>query len=415
MKERIEEKLKLIIQVLFLLWCVVLPLSMAGMQIFLGLLLVAWITLAIIRHESPIKIHPFYFFIIAYIASELISVLNSVNWKQSLNAAFSNDWVLIAVPLLISLPITPVWRKRAFKALMISACVVGLIGIIQFFTGINFIKGGMLTPQGNFFRAIGTYSGFYTYGGNQLFAFAIAYAFLILSKKWTLEKNQYLLFTMLIFLSILASFTRSAWLGGILVLLLGSFIVNRKRFIYVFGILILTGFILFMFIPDLQSRFLSIFSESQNEGRLTLWKTSWKIFKDYPIFGIGQGNFPKYFFIYKVPGFYDATSHAHNDFINTTVVNGIIGLITWLGMWAAWFYYIVKAFVKNVFEEADRRIILGAILSVAGILVAAQFQCFYTDLENNIYWWFLVTTSLQIVIRSKKNKEKGSLQSSIGS
>lgn len=401
-KMQLENKLEITLQVLFLLWCIIIPLSTAGMQIFLGLVIGASILLSIIRRKSPVLYHPIYIFIAAYVLSDLISAFNSGNWSESLNAVFSNDWIIIAVPFLISLPINSLWRKRSFKALIITATIAGIYGVVQFFTGQDYIRGGTLALQGNFFRAIGTYSGYYTYGGNQLFAFAAAYAFFILTKKWTLEKKQYLLFSALIFLSIIASFTRSTWLGGIFVLLLGAFVLDKKKFIYTLGGLALIGFLLFLVLPDLQDRFLSIFIKSKNEVRLTLWKTSWEIFKDYPLFGIGQGNFPKFFLIYKVPGYFDAHSHAHNDFINITVSNGLFGLMTWLAMWGSWFYYVLKDFVNKISEEPDRQILLASVLGISGILVAAFFQCFFTDLENNIFWWFLATTALQIVLKSKE-------------
>ena len=401
-KGRITKILELTLQILFFLWCLVLPWSTAGMQIMLGLLILDSVILSIINKRSPVNFHPFYIFIAAYFVSDLISILHSENASQSFNAAFSNDWVLITVPFIVSLAITPLWRKRSFRVLLFSASIVGLVGIIQAFIGVDFLKGGSLVAQGNYFRAIGSYSGYYTYGGNQLFAFAISFAFLILVKKWKIERGIYLLFAVIIFFSIVASFTRSTWLGAIFVLLLGTLMVNRKVFLYMTGALLLVGIILFHFVPDIQSRFLSIFSESQNEERITLWATAWIIIKKNFMFGIGQGFFPKYFLIYKVPGFFDAHSHAHNDFINVTVSNGILGFITWTGMWVSWFYYSTRAFMKKNWEEADRQIILSAILGIAGILVAAMFQCFFTDLENNVFWLSLASVALQIVIQSKK-------------
>jgi len=406
LKERMKKILEQTLQILFFLWCIVLPWSTAGMQIMLGLLIFVSIILSIINKRSPVHFHPFYFFIAAYFVSDLISILHSESASQSFNAAFSNDWVLILVPFVVSLAITPLWRKRSFRVLLLSASVVGLVGIIQAFVGVDFLKGGSLVAQGNYFRAIGSYSGFYTYGGNQFFAFAISYAFLLLAKKWKVEKSIYLLFSVVIFLSIIASFTRSTWLAAIFVLLLGTLAVNKKLFLYTTAALLLAGIILFNFAPTIQARFLSIFSESQNEGRLTLWATAWIIIKKNFLLGIGQGFFPRYFLINKVPGFYDAYSHTHNDFINVTVSNGIIGFITWTGMWVSWFYFSIKAFTKKTWQEADRQIILSAILGIAGILVAAMFQCFFTDLENNVFWLFLVSVALQITVQSKKKTEE---------
>ena len=402
-RNKLIYSLDLTLQILFLLWAIIIPWSTAGMQIFLGLLITTLIVLSILNHNSPIKYHPFYIFLFVYLLSNVISAFNSSNWLAALNASFSNDWTILAIPFLISLPIKPLWRKRAFIGLMFSASLVGVIGIIQALTGSDFVKGYILVSQGNFYRAIGTYSSFLTFGGNQLFAFAVGIAFFISLRKWSMDKYKYFFFSVVIFLSIVATFTRSVWIAAIIIILLGTYIIiDKKRFLIVLGGLFIIGFILFNVIPDLQARFLSIFSQSQNEGRLTLWATSWEIIKDNLLLGIGNGNFPEYFLIYKVPGFYNAFSHAHNDFINVTVINGIVGLITWVVVWVAWFYYTIKGYINIEEIEADKQIMLSAILGVTGILIAAQFQCFYTDLENNIFWWFLASTALQIEIQNKK-------------
>lgn len=402
-RNKLIYSLDLTLQILFLLWAIIIPWSTAGMQIFLGLLIATLIGISILNHNSPIKYHPFYIIILVYLLSNLVSALNSSDWLASLNASFANDWTILAIPFLISLPIKPIWRKRAFVGLMFSACLVGVIGIIQSLTGNDFVKGHVLVSQGNFYRAIGTYSSYLTFGGNQLFAFAVGIAFFISLRKWSIDKYKYLFFSVVIFLSMVATFTRSAWIAAIIVIFLGTFIIlDKKKFLIVFGGLFIIGIILLNVIPDLHARFLSSFSQSQNEGRITLWATSWEIIKDNFLLGIGNGNFPKYFLIYKVPGFYDAFSHAHNDFINVTVINGITGLITWVAVWVAWFYYAIKGYINIEEIEADKQIMLSAILGITGILVAAQFQCFYTDLENNIFWWFIASTALQIGIQNKK-------------
>lgn len=166
--------------------------------------------------------------------------------------------------------------------------------------------------------------------------------------------------------------------------------------------LVVSSLSIMFFFPNLFERFKSIFDLTQNEGRLTLWATSWKIFKDFPLFGIGSSNFPDYFFKYRVPGYFDAFSHAHNDFINVTVLNGLFGLITWLLIWTSLFYFIIQSLKTDSFEQTDKQILYATLIGISGILVAAIFQCFFTDLENNIFWWFLGTTALQIIIQQKE-------------
>ncbi|NIV03805.1 MAG: hypothetical protein GWN59_04050 [Calditrichae bacterium] len=121
-----------------------------------------------------------------------------------------------------------------------------------------------------------------------------------------------------------------------------------------------------------------------------------------PLWGIGPGLFDQVFEIYKVPGFYDAFGHSHNDFLNMAVNSGILGLLAWLGVWGSWFYFVLKAFRQNQLFKFESRLMLGCILSISGILVAALFQCYFTDLENNIAWWFIAALGLHAAIQENK-------------
>jgi O-antigen ligase len=404
--KNLDNKQVIILEAIFILWCLVLPWTTAGMQIVMVALMVLNIIFSAMNGQSPVKYHRFYLYAAVYLVTELISAFNSAHIKTSLIAVFNNDWVVLVVPFLVSLPIRAIWRKRAFQVLLLSVTLAGVYGIVQFFYGVDYIRGVSLVPFGKFFRAGGGYNFFLTYGGNQLFALAVAFAFMVSVREKKYEKGIYLFSFVIIFLSIIATFTRSSWIGSILIILLGTFIINKKIFGYTIGLLIISAVVFFIFIPDLQNRFFSIFELSKNEGRITLWKTSWEIFKHNVLFGIGHGNFNEYFEIYKVPGFYDATGHAHNDFINVAVLNGLVGLIAWTGLWVSWFYFAIKAYTKKVWEASDRYIILASILGIAGILLASLFQCYYTDLENNIFWWFLASTTLQIIVQSDKDKKQ---------
>ena len=119
--------------------------------------------------------------------------------------------------------------------------------------------------------------------------------------------------------------------------------------------------------------------------------------KDHPWFGIGAGLFGETVKAYKVPGFYDSFAHAHNDHLHSMVTNGIFGLLAWISMWSAWFYYLYKSIKDSKISKLDRSLLTGIFLSFASILVAAFFQCYYLDLENNILWCFFLILGLQIM------------------
>ena len=389
---------------LFLLWAIILPWSLAGMQIIMVLLVLSSIVLNLSRGCSPIKFHPFYIFIGLYLLSGIITIIAAENSSNALISAFNNDWVIVCVPFIASIYLPDKWKKKILIALLISATISGLYGMVQFFDGFDYIRNRPISPLGGFFRSSGGYSSWFAFAGNQLFVFAFAFTFALFPERKS--RLTYLVYfsALIIFLAIIGSQTRSIWLGIIFVILLGTFIKNKKYFLYAIVVLFISGVVVFLFIPEIQSRFTSIFSAAQNEGRLNIWHTSYLMFKDNWLVGVGHGNFDFYFEKFKVPGFYDAQGHAHNDYLNVAVLNGILGFLTWIGMWIAWFYYAIRAYRLPERTDIEKNILLSAILGISGILVAAIFQCYYTDLENNILWWVMVAVSLQISIQSKSNK-----------
>ena len=129
-------------------------------------------------------------------------------------------------------------------------------------------------------------------------------------------------------------------------------------------------------------------SLEQADIRSVIWSTSFNIFKDYPIFGIGFGNFLEFYRMYlKVPS--DIFSHAHNDFLNVAVNAGIIGFSAFIFLWVVLFKNLLRRYKKER-EGYSKAFILGGVLCIMVYLLASQFQCYYTDVENNMILFFFL-------------------------
>ena len=396
-----KQKLQTILFVFLSLLGVFLPWSLAGMQLALALVLISTIFIMVRRSSLPNYKHPFFFFLAIYAVLRVISAVLGPRPIFSLSTLLHTDWVVLTIPIFICSLLWVRKLENALHILLLAGAVVSLYAVFQFFSGLDLFRGRELTAYGNFFRAAGGFNHYLTFAGNQLLIFGIVVGVLLNEKKWDVRKNMYLAVTLLVLFSLIATFARSAWLGIILIISLGTLLVNRKLFFYSAGGMLLLGLIAAILSPEVQERFVSIFDMSKNENRLTLWRTSFKIIEAHPIWGISPGNFDEAFFKYKVPGFYDATGHAHNDYINLAVNSGLVTLASWLGLWGSWFYFTLKTYWQKKLSEFDRKILAGSILGVAGIMLAAIFQCYWTDLENNIAWWFTGMLGLQVVLRNQ--------------
>jgi putative inorganic carbon (HCO3(-)) transporter len=79
-------------------------------------------------------------------------------------------------------------------------------------------------------------------------------------------------------------------------------------------------------------------------GRQSIWLTSLHIFKDFPFFGTGAGNFQYVYPIYDNGVVKDYVDHAHNDYIQLLVEQGPIGVLL-AGLMA---YSCIKQGIKGV-------------------------------------------------------------------
>lgn len=172
--------------------------------------------------------------------------------------------------------------------------------------------------------------------------------------------------------------TRGAILGFvaglfIAVFITGIFSESKKARISAAGvlalILVLIGSFLLFKSSDFvkKSPVLSRFSgisleETTTQSRFVIWKMSWEGFKEKPILGWGPDNynlvFNKYYqpILWKQEPWFD---RAHNVFFDRLTTNGILGLLAYLGLFGASFYYLLLKRKKYGFSGYDSGILTG--------------------------------------------------------
>ncbi len=390
-----------ILYIQFALLCLIIPWSVAAMQIMLGIISLTFIIGSVLQKKNALQFHPIYLFMGIFLISLVCAALLSSDAATGLHNILHTNWIMLTVPIIVSLPLNDANRKQALQVLVFSATIAAFYAVFQFFTGMDLVGGRELWRLGAFHRASGAYSFYLTFAGNQLMIFGVAFVLFMQKKQW--NRHKWLLFAAVIMigLSMVATFGRSVWIGAIAILLLGTFLFYRNHFWKIMSILIVLGATIFITLPDIRERFLIIFDTSHqyNTGRINLWLTSWIMIKAYPWFGIGPGLFDTYFEQFKVPGVYDATGHAHNDYLHMAVQGGIITLLLWLSVWIVFFYYSLRFIGRNTSDNENSITVSAVVLAIAGIMIAAFFQCYFVDLENAILWWTLVAISIQVFIQ----------------
>ncbi len=174
-----------------------------------------------------------------------------------------------------------------------------------------------------------------------------------------------------------------------------------QRFIFV-AVVLTVGVLIVLRIPDTIAQEFKmppadVHAGSQAERR-DLWQAGTQMIKDRPVIGWGERGYNLAYGRYQVPGafgvaVYDTkwneASHMHNDFINTWVLYGIVGLILQL------FYYFFGGFIYlrerfRIRRESDRPLAAAAATCLPLMAFMGMTQCHFTSEIVQMTFWLAV-------------------------
>lgn len=304
-----------------------------------------------------------------------VAVSSAVNASTSAwHKLFDFRWVLLAAMIGVFLRRSPPWPKfwRCLGVVFAAACA---FAILVFFLGYN--------PVAPHYEMDRTSDGTMRTGGFliQPIVFAHLYAewllifvgaFLMsLSQSWR-QKSHVQLSALILLgcLAILLSFTRGAWLGIFVAVLVMSGFLKPKWFLVVVSASLVLCFGLLMVWPTVQDRAMAAFT---GEGeRQMIWQANWAMFLDHPWFGVGYGENPNLVMEYYQRLHLDSAfvSHAHNQYLQMLVGTGVFGFAAYLGFWIFVFRWALQSF-----RQVDHRQVMraGVLLGVIGVMVCFFF------------------------------------------
>ncbi len=363
-----------------------IPISFVPAEFAVVIAFVGWLLEGVLNKRWQYYSTRLYIPLIFYIVWNILASVISPRPTHSLSALVDNEWPMLIMLLMLSTIDDINVMKRMLNLWLFTASIAAAYGIWQTFTGIQFHRSDIMSPMGNYFRATG-FNGFYlTFAGFMMSVFFVGLCISFqsgLSRRW-----RYMLVTIMSFAAVLGTFARSIWLSFAVAVPVFGFMKGKR-----IGSIVTTGFLVIVifclvFIPAIRERAFSIVVPSENQTRLNLWKTTLNISADYTLSGIGEDNFDYYFEKYKVEGYYDATGHPHNDYLNVLVNSGIPGLFAFLSIWLIiiWMGFRTVKDSKNPFIK---EIALGSTLAIIGFMVGGIFQNYYGTFANCWGWWFM--------------------------
>jgi tetratricopeptide (TPR) repeat protein len=132
-------------------------------------------------------------------------------------------------------------------------------------------------------------------------------------------------------------------------------------------------------------------------SRIAMWKCSMEMFKDYPLLGVGGGNWKIHISKY---GIYDMLKtkgkkryqRSHNDYLSILTENGIFGFLAFAGFLFLGLFYLVQI-VFLIKEKEEKLFYLFLFSGLTGYMVFSFFDFPKERTELNIYLLFILSVA----------------------
>jgi len=180
---------------------------------------------------------------------------------------------------------------------------------------------------------------------------AIIFCFDIYYEKNEASKKNYILFGIVLYVAIVLLSSRAIIVASFIVIFIKIFTLNKIKQLKVFVLItIFTGIILTISIPNLRDRVINlnqnISSYSGASFRFKIWENAIKLYSDSPIYGYGLGKSQEALLDqYHKVNFrraYLKNFNVHNQYLQSLIDSGILGLISLLLMLFSPLFYIKR-------------------------------------------------------------------------
>ncbi len=157
-----------------------------------------------------------------------------------------------------------------------------------------------------------------------------------------------------------------------------------------------------------RGRLLSFFDPylTQNFTRLALWRSGWLIFKDYPLFGVGDIDLAKYYVKYKRPSDKEIHGHLHNNYMHFLATLGLVGFLALSYLFVLIIIKIVRIYNATKGKQFIASYSLGALASFVSILISGLTELNFWDHEISTLIYFTIGLNFALYIHFKNDSQK---------
>lgn len=346
------------------------------------------------------------FLILGYLLIYIFSAVNSFAVANSLSIVAVYTVFLLFYFAVINTIRT---KKQLFQALSlfaISGALVCLYGIAQYVFGWDasaaWVDEEMFTDIK--MRVYSTLENPNVLGEYILLVLPVCVG-LLWQKRKKLSKFVYLAAAVLMFATLILTFSRGCWIG--IMISAGIFVTLVCGKLWGLALIVLP--FIPMFLPEsIINRFMSVgdMKDSSTSYRVYIWFGTFAMLKDFWASGIGPGSqaFQAVYPFYSYSGV--VAPHSHNMFLQIFVETGIVGIAVFVGILFMFFKKLAVGFQPAKSRKDGLSVMIAAIASgVLGFAVQGMFDnCFYNYRVYMIFW-FVLALGIAAVYAAKDERK----------
>ncbi|MDD3626609.1 MAG: O-antigen ligase family protein [bacterium] len=373
-----------IIYFLLLLYAISSSVSIAASEVFLGLGLITWIIKLIKSRAEGLSHSPLDIPLLAFVLCRIISTFAGINIGSSMGKM--KEILLFFVIYMAQFNLDSEKFLGIVKVMIYATAFAAVARIIHMYIILDL-------PFNLDHRLNGFTGGYMTYGSIISISILLGTGILFFSN--TKKHEKILLGTSLFFLliALTMTMTRSAWTGFLFGL--GFLGIFKKRIILVIvGAIVIAG--LFFAPAKIKTRAFSMFTpkDMTTYSRLKMWNWGIKVFKDYPVLGIGPNNVNKLRYTewrkYPLePIIQDDMVHQHNNFMQVLVTLGGLGFLIFLWLIFSFFKIFIKALMQFKLHPDYGGLIWGVNAVFISFIITGLFEYNFFDSEISLIIFFL--------------------------
>ena len=359
-----------------------------------------------------------------FILLSSFSIFNAINRGEAIWEWLKMSNHLIFIPLgYFALKKTN--QNDLIKFLSIAVSVVVLIVVVS---GLFRLAGLLIAEE---YGHQLTYKINVSFGHRNLYSQFLLLCMPFIMMGITMFKNRLRLFFIillfLVVLLIIVLLTKSVWISfaGAFVqtVILSLFLIRDKKIkkyiipVSAFFVAIIISTIILIRLTSVetftkQTDFIGNYKHGSSLERINLWKKSLQIYKESPVFGIGQASWKIHIPKYGTKEMHSSEGNIHfqrphNDFLWILTENGIITLILYLIIIIAFYYYTISNFFR-VKSFKDKTLSIVLLFGLTSFLLISFFSFPKERVEHTFYFHTILILILLTQINENKVKRKAS-------